>query len=284
MQRSHAWPLKCNEPTSVGASNSAGERSHASQSTDSMRKAAATPAPIRRLVAGACRHRARRLCASAAARVTRQPSRPSCNRRVRSASAASRSLWVTMTRVMPRVAVELHEQLRAPRRRWPGRGCRSARRRGRRAATGRRRAPRRRAAARRPRARRACARAAARGRPASARRGARCAASSQPRPRIRPGIMVFSSAVKSGSRWWNWKMKPISRLRNAARSRSFIAVRRLPPNQHLRRRSAGRARRARAAACSCRRRTGRRSPPSRPAPTARSRSRSTSTRWRSPSP
>ena len=28
--------------------------------------------------------------------------------------------------------------------------------------------------------------------------------------------MTFSSAVKSGRSWWNWKTKPIVRLRNAA--------------------------------------------------------------------
>ena len=36
------------------------------------------------------------------------------------------------------------------------------------------------------------------------------------RPAIRPGSMTFSSAVKSGRSWWNWKTKPIVRLRNAA--------------------------------------------------------------------
>ncbi len=35
-------------------------------------------------------------------------------------------------------------------------------------------------------------------------------------PWIRPGIITFSSAVNSGSRWWNWKTKPIVRFRIAA--------------------------------------------------------------------
>ena len=33
---------------------------------------------------------------------------------------------------------------------------------------------------------------------------------------ISAGIITFSSAVNSGSRWWNWNTKPISRLRNSA--------------------------------------------------------------------
>src|SRR5438067_6399433 len=37
---------------------------------------------------------------------------------------------------------------------------------------------------------------------------------------IRLGSMTFSSAVKSPSRWWNWKTKPISRLRKTASSPS----------------------------------------------------------------
>ena len=35
------------------------------------------------------------------------------------------------------------------------------------------------------------------------------------RPAMRSGISTFSSAVNSGSRWWNWKTKPTCRLRNA---------------------------------------------------------------------
>jgi len=29
--------------------------------------------------------------------------------------------------------------------------------------------------------------------------------------------MVFSNAVNSGSKWWNWNTKPMCRLRNALR-------------------------------------------------------------------
>ena len=36
------------------------------------------------------------------------------------------------------------------------------------------------------------------------------------RPPIRPGIITFSSASNSGSRWWNWKMKPSASLRKRA--------------------------------------------------------------------
>ena len=49
--------------------------------------------------------------------------------------------------------------------------------------------------------------------------GARAGAPRRVRsPAMSAGIMTFSSAVKSGKRWWNWKMKPISRLRKCASS------------------------------------------------------------------
>ena len=39
-------------------------------------------------------------------------------------------------------------------------------------------------------------------------------------PPISAGIITFSRAVNSGSRWWNWNTNPISRLRKAARDLS----------------------------------------------------------------
>ena len=36
-------------------------------------------------------------------------------------------------------------------------------------------------------------------------------------PWTSPGIITFSSALNSGSRWWNWNTKPIVRLRSSAR-------------------------------------------------------------------
>ena len=36
-------------------------------------------------------------------------------------------------------------------------------------------------------------------------------------PWMRPGIITFSSALNSGSRWWNWKTNPIVRFRRSAR-------------------------------------------------------------------
>ena len=53
---------------------------------------------------------------------------------------------------------------------------------------------------------------------------------------MRIGISAFSSAVNSGSRWWNWKTKPTWRLRNATSSASDSsrsarpAIRMLPPS------------------------------------------------------
>ena len=41
---------------------------------------------------------------------------------------------------------------------------------------------------------------------------------------MRIGISAFSSALNSGSRWWNWNTKPTCRFRNATRSASGIAV------------------------------------------------------------
>ncbi|OAV74582.1 hypothetical protein Barb7_01897 [Bacteroidales bacterium Barb7] len=40
---------------------------------------------------------------------------------------------------------------------------------------------------------------------------------------IRAGIITFSKAVNSGSNWWNWKTKPMLRLRKADNCLSFIA-------------------------------------------------------------
>ena len=39
---------------------------------------------------------------------------------------------------------------------------------------------------------------------------------------MRIGMPAFSSAVNSGSRWWNWNTKPTWRLRNAVNSASRI--------------------------------------------------------------
>ena len=47
---------------------------------------------------------------------------------------------------------------------------------------------------------------------------------------ISAGIMTFSSAVKSGSRWWNWNTKPILRLRNSASRDADIIVSSSPSN------------------------------------------------------
>ena len=44
------------------------------------------------------------------------------------------------------------------------------------------------------------------------------------RPWTRPGIITFSSALNSGRRWWNWKTKPMVRLRSSARREPGIAV------------------------------------------------------------
>ena len=43
-------------------------------------------------------------------------------------------------------------------------------------------------------------------------------ASAGGRRAIRIGISAFSSALNSGSRWWNWKTKPTWALRNATRA------------------------------------------------------------------
>ena len=46
---------------------------------------------------------------------------------------------------------------------------------------------------------------------------------------MRIGISAFSSALNSGSRWWNWKTKPTWRLRKATTSASGSAVSSAPP-------------------------------------------------------
>ena len=53
---------------------------------------------------------------------------------------------------------------------------------------------------------------------AGARRAVR-SASDFGTPAMRCGIVTFSRAVNSGSRWWNWKTKPIFSLRKRARAR-----------------------------------------------------------------
>ena len=96
----------------------------------------------------------------------------------------------------------------------------------------------------RRRARRARPRAS---RPRARRRGPRRAGARA----ISSGIATFSSAVNSGSRWWNWKTKPSVRLRNAQRSRSGEREHVLARRSRASPRRAGRACRARAAASTC---------------------------------
>jgi hypothetical protein len=48
-------------------------------------------------------------------------------------------------------------------------------------------------------------------------RGRACATGTRA---IRRGISAFSTALNSGSRWWNWKTKPTWRLRNATSAAS----------------------------------------------------------------
>ena len=50
---------------------------------------------------------------------------------------------------------------------------------------------------------------------------------------ISPGIITFSSAVNSGSRWWNWKTKPISRLRNVGQPRRRSSWSRSTPSNMI---------------------------------------------------
>ena len=96
--------------------------------------------------------------------------------------------------------------------------------------------------------------------------------------RMSPGIITFSSAVNSGSRWWNWNTKPISRLRNSA-SRAGAHRRDVDAVEGDRaRRSARRACRARAAASTCRRPRRRPPRPSRPGARSKSSPRRTSMR------
>src|SRR5262245_47036977 len=64
-------------------------------------------------------------------------------------------------------------------------------------------------------------------------RSARCRISAKPSPPRSPGSMVFSSALNSGSRWWNWKMKPSSWLRKRASSDGPRAKRSSPRNATL---------------------------------------------------
>ena len=92
------------------------------------------------------------------------PSRPACSRTVAPSRAASRALWVADQQRRAGLGDERQHQRRAPRRRSPRRGCRSARRRG--SAAARRRAPGRspRAAAGRRRAARGSGRAGRRAR------------------------------------------------------------------------------------------------------------------------
>ena len=49
-----------------------------------------------------------------------------------------------------------------------------------------------------------------------------------PCPRSGAGNATFSSAVNSGSRWWNWKTNPIRSFRKRARSFGGERVERLP--------------------------------------------------------
>ena len=186
-QRSHALaPLEVQNagdvPDGREAVNSAYGSNSQGLSPQSGRRRIAEREP--RALAGATALRSGPLRPSA---VSSYSNRPPCSRSVRSASAARRSLWVTITSVMPRRAVELEEQLvhlvGGGRIEVAGRlvGEDGARRRG------RRRARRRRAAARRPRARRACARAGAPSPTCASTRARRSRASSQPRPRISAG-------------------------------------------------------------------------------------------------
>ena len=61
-------------------------------------------------------------------------------------------------------------------------------------------------------------------RAARERAAARASASSRAMRPIHPGMATFSTAVNSGSRWWNWKTKPTLRLRNFASSSFDIEV------------------------------------------------------------
>ena len=58
---------------------------------------------------------------------------------------------------------------------------------------------------------------------------ARRSTSARGRLPMRPGRQMFSKAVNSGSRWWNWNTKPIRSLRKRDSSLSFSAKRSWPP-------------------------------------------------------
>ena len=72
------------------------------------------------------------------------------------------------------------------------------------------------------------------------------------RPAISIGTRMFSSAVSDGTRWKNWKTKPIFAPRSAASASSSSAVMSVPPISDLARASARRARRSGRAASTCR--------------------------------
>ena len=153
------------------------------------------------------------------ARLTRPTSRPASSRSTRSAIAAAAASWVTITTARPSSAPRA-QQRAAPRRPPRRRGCRSARRR---AAT-------RRVVDERARDREALLLAAGElvreragdlaqpepvdqlARRAPRRRG--CA------PRTRAASSTFASPLSSGSRWKNWKTKPIAAPAQRASARA----------------------------------------------------------------
>ena len=148
--------------------------------------------------------------------------RPS--RRTRSRSAYDGRLGIVGDHHhgLPELVDGAPQEPAAPPRSISSRGCRWARRRTPRPASRPGRGPPRRAAAGRRRARTGGGCAGRRGR--RCRSAARSTAASGFSPAIESGSTTFSSAVRTGSRLKNWKMKPSLSRRSRVRSASSSAV------------------------------------------------------------